>query len=801
MDLHDHRHEVLGGQFGIGLRPAAVRDRRRLAKQLPHLLRHVGGDERERLGNEHHCFTHCWISGARPGVDGLARGVHQLHRACHDDVVAPVLDELGDLRDRLVRALAQPLVTIGEVDPALARDVGGDPVRTLQELQCAAGRHDGPIDVVFRRASEDHRQADRVDTVFVDLLAKIDAIAERLAHGLAAIENLPLIEQFLHRLVEIDHAEVVEHLREEPHVEQVQDGVLNAAHVLRHGHPAVDGFGIERALGVVRRAVAVEVPRGVDEGVHRIGVTLGRGATLGTCHVDPLGCGRERRGALRRQLFTAHVRELDGELIVGDRDFPTLVTVDDRDRAAPEALAREQPIAQAVLDGAGACAVCLELLDHLRDASGLVCEAVEHLGVLVGAIACGGDARLGRVGAVDIDDRANREVELLGEVEVALVVGRDSHDGAGAVIREHVVCGPDRDLLACDGVRRVRAQEDAGLLALGGLTLDLAGVLDLLDVGLELRSLVVTDELCSQIAIGRDDHVGGAVERVRAGGEDGDRLVAAFDRELDVCTLAAPDPVALHREHVLGPAAFELLHVVQQAVGIVGDLEVPLVELALGDFRLATLALAVDDLLVGEHRLVLGAPVDEGVLAVGKPTFEEAQEQPLGPAVVLLVRGVEPPGPVEAEAVALERRHLGLDVGVRPFRRMRVVLDGSVLGWQAEGVPSDRVQDVVALEAQIARQHITHRVGLCVPHVEIARRVGEHVEHVATLAGSVVERLVGLVLFPERLPLLLRGYPIIVLSTHAFSFSLTVGQYTPSARVSPPGDQVRKADTSAEVGG
>ena len=40
--------------------------------------------------------------------------------------------------------------------------------------------------------------------------------------------------------------------------------------------------------------------------------------------------------------------------------------------------------------------------------------------------------------------------ELLGEREVALVVRRHRHDGAGAVGRQHVVGDPDRDLLAVD---------------------------------------------------------------------------------------------------------------------------------------------------------------------------------------------------------------------------------------------------------------------------------------------------------------------------------------------------------------
>jgi hypothetical protein len=59
----------------------------------------------------------------------------------------------------------------------------------------------------------------------------------------------------------------------------------------------------------------------------------------------------------------------------------------------------------------------------------------------------------------------------LGEVPVALVLGRDGHDGAGAVAHEDVVGHVDRYLLAGERVDDVAAGEGA---ALGqGPTLDL----------------------------------------------------------------------------------------------------------------------------------------------------------------------------------------------------------------------------------------------------------------------------------------------------------------------------------------
>ena len=47
-------------------------------------------------------------------------------------------------------------------------------------------------------------------------------------------------------------------------------------------------------------------------------------------------------------------------------------------------------------------------------------------------------------GCVRVDDDLHRQVERAREVEVALVVRGHGHDGAVAVVGEHVVGGPDR---------------------------------------------------------------------------------------------------------------------------------------------------------------------------------------------------------------------------------------------------------------------------------------------------------------------------------------------------------------------
>lgn len=86
-------------------------------------------------------------------------------------------------------------------------------------------------------------------------------------------------EEVLERLVVLDEAEIAHHLRPEAGVEQMEHGVLDAADVLVHRHPIV-GALVDHGRGAVGRAVALEVPGAVDEGVHRVGFALGVAAAL-----------------------------------------------------------------------------------------------------------------------------------------------------------------------------------------------------------------------------------------------------------------------------------------------------------------------------------------------------------------------------------------------------------------------------------------------------------------------------------------------------------------------------------------
>ncbi len=153
---------------------------------------------------------------------------------------------------------------------------------------------------------------------------------------------------------------------------------------------------------------------------------------------------------------------------------------------------------------------------------------------------------------------------------------RHGHDRAGAVVGQHIVGGPDTDALSVHRVDRVPAQEDPGLRPIGRLTLDIGQLAYLSLVCVQFFPPLGNNQLSGQRRVGGNHEEGGTVQRVGPRREYGDRLIPAFDDELDLGTFAAADPVALHQQHPVGPAARQRLHVCQQPVGVLRDPEVPL---------------------------------------------------------------------------------------------------------------------------------------------------------------------------------------------------------------------------------
>ncbi len=582
--------------------------------------------------------------------DGLAQPrafVQQLHHRRDRGVEGEPPQIPAHLVDRPVRLAQQreivPLHAVRgeEAGDGRAGALGGLRGESPQPREEAMDPLDalvGPVGVLVGRADEQDVAAGRVRAEPFDDRGRRDDVAPGLAHLRAVLRDHALGEQRLERLLEVEMAEVGERLREEARIHQVQDRVLDPADVLVDRHPLAQRRRIPGGVIVGGVAVAQEVPRGVDERVHRVGLSLRRPAAVRAGRVHPVLGSRQRRAALGR--VVVDVRQLHRQLIVGDGHHPAALAVQDRDRTAPVALPGDEPVAQTVVDRGMTLALTIEPRDDRGDrlAAG---HAVEvgmrvHDDPVAGVreILIPAHGGIVAIAVRGLDHPPDRQPERARKGVVALVVRGHGHDRSGPVLHQDVVGDVHRQLLAVDRVGDGAPERDPGLRLLGVAAL-LAGLGErVVDVVVHL--LLVRGSVREAHDVGmlwRHDEERRAEERVGTGGEHGivDPELLAAERHLG--TLAAPDPVALHRLDVLRPV--DQLEVAEQPLGVVGDAQEPLLELPDFDERSAALAATLGgDLLVGEHRLVSRAPLHGGLLAVGKPGAEQLEEDPLRPAVV-----------------------------------------------------------------------------------------------------------------------------------------------------------------------
>ena len=136
-----------------------------------------------------------------------------------------------------------------------------------------------------------------------------------------------------------------------------------------------------------------------------------------------------------------------GSSVSGTGDDAARRAMDDRDRAAPAALAGDAPVAQAIDRRAlaqapgprpGAIAAALAASTSSPSRKSRVVDAARADIGLVADLE-GRGVRAGRQ-----HHRRHRQAVLAGEVEVALVVRRAAEDRAGAVVHQDEVGDPDR---------------------------------------------------------------------------------------------------------------------------------------------------------------------------------------------------------------------------------------------------------------------------------------------------------------------------------------------------------------------
>ena len=173
----------------------------------------------------------------------------------------------------------------------------------------------GPDDVALGRRIGQHEPSRRVGAVGRDDLVRIDGVAlglrhllvradlDRLVAGkekgaavvpvrfdanfrgrepLAVLAAIGLVhhhalgEEAGERFVETEISALAHGAGEEARIEKMQDRVLDAADILVDRQPMIGHRRIVRRRGIVRIGEAHEIPRRIDERVHRVGLARRR---------------------------------------------------------------------------------------------------------------------------------------------------------------------------------------------------------------------------------------------------------------------------------------------------------------------------------------------------------------------------------------------------------------------------------------------------------------------------------------------------------------------------------------------
>ena len=75
--------------------------------------------------------------------------------------------------------------------------------------------------------------------------------------------------------------------------------------------------------------------------------------------------------------------------------------------------------------------------------------------------------------------------------------------------------------------------------------------------------------------------------------------------------------------------------------------------------------------------------------------------------------------PVHGDSVAFERFCLRVNILVGPLFWVGTVLDSRVFCGQTEGIPTDRVQNIVAALLVVAGIHVSNSKRFCVAHMQV----------------------------------------------------------------------------------
>ena len=384
------------------------------------------------------------------------------------------------------------------------------------------------LEFVFLR--ERHKQRTIILFIITQHRTPVARVVDAI-HEIRPALNHSLVHEFLEGFILAAYADVVEEFVPEARVDEVACGVLRAADVEIDVLPVFRGLFREQRLVVVRIHIAQIVGRGTGksghrvqfEGEHRFVVDERIIDDLLFFHVPrPFFGVSEWWFARGRGLIGFHLGQQQRQTFLGQH-IGHVVFVIDGERLAPVALSRENGVAQAIVHFHLAQTLLGDVFFRFLNGF-LHGQAVQRKFSIRGVHH---DAFL-RIETLfrhvgTLDERNNRQVEMLGKGIVARIVGRNGHDGTRSVASQYVFGNPDGDFLARERVDGVGTGEDARHLVVH-LSLALGALFHVGEVFIHGLLLLGRSELLHEFAFGCQNHESDTENRVGAGGEDGESL-------------------------------------------------------------------------------------------------------------------------------------------------------------------------------------------------------------------------------------------------------------------------------------
>ena len=162
-----------------------------------------------------------------------------------------------------------------------------------------------------------------------------------------------------------------------------------------------------------------------------------------------------------------------------------------------------------------------------------------------------------KAGLADIrtlNERNDRQRELLCESIVAAVMGGDRHNGTGTISGENILGNPDRDLVACKRIDGVRTRENSGH-SLSCNPIPLCLFLYHLEIFGDLFFLLRCCQFLNPLALRSKDHESHSKNSIRTGSKDSHIVLFITTNGLEnhLGTLRLANPVTLHLFERIGP--------------------------------------------------------------------------------------------------------------------------------------------------------------------------------------------------------------------------------------------------------